>query len=657
MASGFSGGGPDLYGSTGGGFATRSIASASSPTLQPQPFRSQNQLPGILLEPYPSSLPHHQQQHLQQQQQLMQPPPQTPTALAGKRSLVDFQSHPQHVRNQVLNSLLMRYVKPRIYQQASPVSPLQSLDFSPALPSSPDLMSLAGLSSAGGQPSQRYRIPLLQQMRPQPISLGSGMIQPGETVPMALPGVPFANTRQSGAAVRPENENGMKDRLQELEKQLLDDDDEPDDGNAASAITNGNSEWSDTIQCLMVETCQGQKQISPSLTSSSSSSSPSSSLSVASPVTACSKQTILEAASAIYEGKNDVAAEILARTPVLTNPGGNWEQKLMTYMLCALKSRLNPTDNPPPTAELFAEEHVLSTQLLYDLSPCFKLGFMAANLAILEAFLEPQSTNKLHVIDFDIGQGGQYVNLLHALAGRQSNRPSVLKITTVSDNGGDERLRLVGEALNQQATKVGIGLQFRIVNGKLADLNGETLGCEADEVLAVNFAFKLYRIPDESISEDNPRDFLLRRVKSLSPRVVTLVEQEWNANTAPFLTRVNEAIGYYGALLDSIESTVSKDHLDRIRVEEGLGRKLGNSVACEGRERVERCEVFGKWRARMGMAGFAAKPMKRQVAESMRARLQSKVGRSNPGFTVKEESGGVGFGWHGRTLTVASAWR
>ncbi|KAI4384784.1 hypothetical protein MLD38_002888 [Melastoma candidum] len=407
----------------------------------------------------------------------------------------------------------------------------------------------------------------------------------------------------------------------------------------------------------MVETSQGQKQISPSPTSSSSSSSPSSSLSVASPVTACSEQTILEAASAIYDGKNDVAAEILARITVLPNLGGNWEQKLMAYMLCALKSRLNPADYPPPVVELFSEEHVLSTQMLFDLSPCFKLGFMAANLAILDAVSEPPSMNKLHVIDFDIGQGGQYVNLLHALAGRQGIRPSVLKITTVSDGGCDERLRLVGEALSQQATKFGIGLQFRIVNRKLADLNGETLGCETDEVLVVNFALKLYRMPDESVSEDNPRDFLLRRVKSLSPRVVTLVEQEWNANTAPFLTRVNEAIGYYGALLDSIESTVPKDHSQRARVEEGLGRKLRNSVACEGRDRVERCEVFGKWRARMGMAGFSLKPMERHVAESMRARLVGQGGRSNPGFTVKEESGGVGFGWQGRTLTVASAWR
>ncbi|KAJ0099938.1 hypothetical protein Patl1_20187 [Pistacia atlantica] len=74
--------------------------------------------------------------------------------------------------------------------------------------------------------------------------------------------------------------------------------------------------------------------------------------------------------------------------------------------------------------------------------------------------------------------------------------------------------------------------------------------------------------------------------------------------------------------------------MERLKVEAGLGRKLGNSVACEGKNRVERCEVFGKWRARMSMAGFELKPMSQNVAESMRSRL-SYGNRVNPGFTVK----------------------
>ncbi|XP_030534162.1 scarecrow-like protein 8 [Rhodamnia argentea] len=378
---------------------------------------------------------------------------------------------------------------------------------------------------------------------------------------------------------------------------------------------------------------------------------------MASPVSICWKQSLMEAATAIYDGRADVASEILTRLSAVPNPKGNSEQKLMDYMLSALKSRVSPVENPPPVAELFTKDHMLSTQSLYDLSPCFKLGFMAANLAILEAASEQPSANKLHVIDFDVGQEGQYLNLLHALSARQAGSQSTLKITTLADNfNSEESLRLVGDRLSELAAKMGVRLEFNIVSQKLSELSRDSLGCEPDEVLAVNFAFKLYRMPDESVSVENPRNELLRRVKGLAPRVVTVVEQEMNGNTAPFMTRVGEALACYGALLESIESTGARDNSERARAEEGLSRKLRNSVACEGRDRVERCEVFGKWRARMGMAGFESKPLSQHVAESMKARLSS-GNRVNPGFTVKEENGGVCFGWLGRTLTVASAWR
>ncbi|XP_039170910.1 scarecrow-like protein 8 isoform X2 [Eucalyptus grandis] len=88
-------------------------------------------------------------------------------------------------------------------------------------------------------------------------------------------------------------------------------------------------------------------------------------------------------------------------------------------------------------------------------------------------------------------------------------------------------------------------------------------------------------MPDESVSAENTRDELLRRVKGLAPRVVTLVEQEMNGNTAPCPMRVEEALAYYGALLESIQSTVPRDKSKQERAEKGLSRKLGNLISCE----------------------------------------------------------------------------
>jgi hypothetical protein len=443
----------------------------------------------------------------------------------------------------------------------------------------------------------------------------------------------------------------MSHRLQELEKQLLGDEEY---GEAVSVVTN--SEWSaETIEKLMDPT---RKTISLSPTSSSSSTCSSTS---ALPLLPCSKQALIDAAVVISDGKPEAAGEILTRVQAVASTKGTLEQRLAAYMASALKSRVNPTQHPPAVSELYGDEHAASTQMLYDFSPCFKLGFMAANFAILEATTE-QGVGKIHVLDFDIGKGGQHMHLLHALAEKSkvdSKPVAALTITACSDfatAGEEKRLQILGDGLRALASRIGVCLNFHLRNLSVGDLCREKLEIQSDEALAVNFAFKLSKLPDESVTTENLRDEILRRVKGLSPKVVTLVEQEINTNTALLTARVRDACEYYGAVLDSLDATLFRDRQERVRIEEALGRKMSNSVACEGRDRVERCEVFGKWRARMSMAGFQPRPMTQFAAESLRLKLDA-VTRGNPKFTLNEEYGGICFGWLGRTLTVASAWR
>ncbi|KAL2540181.1 Scarecrow-like protein 8 [Abeliophyllum distichum] len=623
MSSGFSGGGSDLF--------TASGRTTMNNLIPQQQVSYRSPLAGIV--PDPSS-------------QIM---PSRRLDLIGKRSLADFQQQnliqQQQLQNQNGLGFYMRNVKPRPnYQHASPVSPLSLVDLSPVSSISTEVASISAINR-----KPRYGVPILQQLRPQNMN----------NVPM---GTSFPNLAQNGAgsgintgivsgqdyfSTQESEKKMMNHRLQELEKQLLCDEDE---GEAVSVVTN--SEWSDTIQNLINPT---QKPISPSPTSSSSSSCASTS---ASPPLPCPKQSMIDAAVAISDGKTEIALEILTRLHQVANATGTSEQRLAAYLASALKSRVSPSDHPPSVSELYSKEHIFTAQMLYDVSPCFKLGFMAANLAILEATSD-QIFNKLHVVDFDIGQGRQYVHLLHALAAKNGGKkPAVLKVTTFTDfiSGGEEKLKLVGDELKVLASKIGVCFSFCILNSNICELTREKLALDSDEALAVNFAFKLYKLPDESVTTENLRDELLRRVKGLSPNVVTVVEQEMNTNTAPLVARVKEACEYYGALFDSLDATVSRENSDRVRIEEGLGRKMSNSVACEGRDRVDRCEVFGKWRARLSMAGFQSRPMSQLVADSLRSKLNSGT-RGNPGFTVNELCGGICFGWMGRTLTVASAWR
>lgn len=610
MSSGFSGGGRDLF--AAGGRSTASMNSSYSTNQQQQfPFRSP--LSGILSDPA---------------SQIWRPD------LIGKRSLAEFQQ-----QNQQGLGFYLRNVKSRPdFQHANPLSPISPVDFS-AVPSI--------LPEVSNSLNSRYGLPVLHQHRLQPLNIynrnarnvTSGIFSPKTGVNHPGPG--------SEVLGQDTEKKMMNHRLLELERELLGDE---DDGEAVSVVTN--SEWSDTMQNLIGPT---QNPISPSPTSSSSSCSSTS----ASPPIPSTKQSLIDAAAAISEGNSAAATEIITRLQQFANSEGSSEQRLTAFMVSALKSRVSPTGHPYSTSELYNKEHKLSTQMLYEVSPCFKLCFMAANLAILDATSE-HGFQRIHVVDFDIGEGRQYMHFLHALAANNSGekRAAALKITAFADliSGGEDKLKTVGERLQTLANKCGVCFEFSVKKFVVGDLSRDKLGVEPDEALAVNFAFKLHNLPDESVTTENMRDELLRLVKGLSPNVMTVAEQEMNGNTAPLTVRVREACEHYGALLESLEATVPRGSPDRVRIEEALGRKIGNSVACEGRERVERSEVFGKWRARMSMAGFQPVLMSQPVAESLRAKLNSGT-RGNPGFTVCKQSGGICFGWMGRTLTVASAWR
>ncbi|CAN1224097.1 Chitin-inducible gibberellin-responsive protein 1 [Linum grandiflorum] len=164
---------------------------------------------------------------------------------------------------------------------------------------------------------------------------------------------------------------------------------------------------------------------------------------------------------------------------------------------------------------------------------------------------------------------------------------------------------------------------------------------------------QLHHMPDESVDVNNPRDGLLRMIKSLNPKVTTLVEQESNTNTTPFLTRFVETLEYYLAIFESIDVTLSRDRKERIGLEQHcLARDMVNVVACEGRERVERHEMFGKWKSRFTMAGFKQYPLSSYVNSVIKSLLKC----YSEHYTLVEKDGAMLLGWKERNLISASAW-
>jgi hypothetical protein len=621
----------------------------------------------------------------------LQMPPQQhhrpdPAAAVGgvlKRSLGEMERWQQQRQVALQQELYLRAVRQRTAASSAAFSPLSSVDIAAVL---------------GGAPSSQH------QQQPMIFS-GSGRAAPSSTLSSlttasraAMPLIQQHVHRQAQAQFVPPSmqaqahfvpptPSGGSDLsiLQELEKQLLGDDDEAEAVEPAMSGTGStltSSEWEDTIQRLNSITASAAATPSPpsfpaaaatpnsngnynnnaGMTrspSNSSTSTASSSASCSPPISATtSRQLLSEAAVAIADGNLEAAAAHLATLKRSVTPRGDAEHRLVATMVGALSSRVAPSasNSSQHLADLCGAEHRTGCQFLHDISHCFRLALDAANISILEAVAGHRA---VHLVDFDVS-GPQHAALIQRLADRRVPGTS-LRVTAVIDPTSPfaqclpTTLHAVGERLRKLAERAGIEYRFSVVSCRAAEIEASKLGCEPGEALAVNLAFALSHVPDESVSPANPRDELLRRVRALGPQIVTLVEQELNSNTAPLVTRFTDASAHYGAILDSLDATAGREAADRARAEEAVAKMAANAVGRDGADRLERCEVFGKWRARFVMAGFRPLPLAAGIADQVMAR----VGASPPpaGLAVKPENGVLRLGWMGRVVTVASAWR
>ncbi|XP_047342406.1 scarecrow-like transcription factor PAT1 [Impatiens glandulifera] len=358
------------------------------------------------------------------------------------------------------------------------------------------------------------------------------------------------------------------------------------------------------------------------------------------------KRVLISCARAISDGNLIAAESLIFDLRQMVSVSGEPIQRLGAYMLEGLVARLSSSGSSiyksliskePARKDLLSYMHVL-----YEVCPYFKFGYMSANGAIAEA---TKTEKNVHIIDFQINQGSQWVTLIQAFAGRPGGPPRI-RITAIEND--PTSTRQVGKRLAHLAKSFKVPFEFHSV----VDLSA--IAIRTGETIAVNFAFVLHRMPDESVlGTDNHRDRVLRTVKSLSPKVVTLVEQESNTNTSAFFPRFMECLDYYTAMFESIDVTLPRGHRERIEVEQHcLARDVVNVIACEGMERVERNELLGKWKLRFRMAGFCSYPLSSLVNGTIRTLLRNYSDK----YRLEERDGALFLGWKDRDLVASCAW-
>ncbi|XP_038680258.1 scarecrow-like protein 3 isoform X2 [Tripterygium wilfordii] len=394
----------------------------------------------------------------------------------------------------------------------------------------------------------------------------------------------------------------------------------------------------------------------------------------------------------------------------LACPDGDTMQRIAAYFTEALADRmlkgwpgLHKALNSTKISSV--SEEILVRRLFFELCPFLKISYVITNQAIVEAM---EGEKMVHVIDLYSFEPAQWLNLLQMLSARPEGPPH-LRITGIHEQ--KEVLDNMALRLTEEAEKLDIPFQFNPIVSKLENIDLESLH-KTGEALAVSSVLRLHSLlanEDEILRKTSPsaskssnpnqlqralqmghrtlgewleRDMVhvyspspdsasassplslstspkmsnfLSALWSLSPKLMVITEQESNHNGSTLMERVMEALNFYAALFDCLESTVSRTSLERQKVEKMLlGEEIKNIIACEGAERKERHEKLEKWILRLEFAGFGRVPFSYHGIMQARRMLQ---GHGYDGYNVKEDNGCLAMYWQDRPLFSVSAWR
>ncbi|XP_020081816.1 scarecrow-like protein 3, partial [Ananas comosus] len=283
----------------------------------------------------------------------------------------------------------------------------------------------------------------------------------------------------------------------------------------------------------------------------------------------------------------------------------------------AYEALLAPAASSDPLLVAAARRH------FFDLCPFLKLAFLTSNQAILE---QMEGERVVHIVDLagPAADPAQWLALLRALRARPEGPPH-LRITAVHDD--PDALHRTSALLSKEADAHDMSFQFHPVLSRLDALDFDSLRVKTGEALAVSSVLQLHSLLPPAADSNSTAPLALRhahhlspgsfgellerelslaptpphsprRIESflsgllaLAPKIVVVTEQEANHNGAAFCERFSEALYYYAAMFDCLETTAPRSAAEWGRVERLLlGEQIRNIVACEGAERRERHE-------------------------------------------------------------------
>lgn len=373
---------------------------------------------------------------------------------------------------------------------------------------------------------------------------------------------------------------------------------------------------------------------------------------------------LLETARAIADKNSPRVQQLMWMLNELGTPYGDTDQKLASYFLQALFSRMTESGERCRRTLNSASEKTCSfestrkTVLKFqEVSPWTTFGHVACNGAIMEAL---DGETKLHIIDISNTYCTQWPTLLEAIATRADETPH-LRLTTVvagGDSAVQKVMREIGNRMEKFARLMGVPFKFHVIHhkGDLSELNLSELDIKEDEALAINCVNTLHSVA----AVDNRRDYLISMFRGLQPRIMTVVEEEADLDTGvdgfEFVKGFEECLRWFRVYFESLDESFSKTSNERLMLERAAGRAVVDLVACPPGESIERRETGASWSRRFHATGFRAYLFSDEVSDDVRALLR----RYKEGWSMTQctdGTAGIFLTWKDQPVVWACAWK
>ncbi|VVB06775.1 unnamed protein product [Arabis nemorensis] len=355
-------------------------------------------------------------------------------------------------------------------------------------------------------------------------------------------------------------------------------------------------------------------------------------------------EQLLKAAEVIESGGDTCVAQgILARlNQQLSSPIGKPFERAAFYFKEALHGLLlNASQTLNPYSLIFK---IAAYKSFSEISPVLQFANFTSNQALLESF---HGFHRLHIIDFDIGYGGQWASLMQELALRDNSAPLSLKITVFASPANHDQLELgfTRDNLNHFASEINISLDVQVLSLDLLGSVSWPNSSEEKEAVAVNIS---------AASFSNTPSYLplvLRFVKHLSPTIIVCSDRGCERTDLPFPQQLVHSLQSHAALLESLDAVNA--NLDAMqKIERFLIQPEIEKLVVDRSRTTERPMMT--WQAMFLQMGFSPVTHSNFTESQAECLVQRTPVR---GFHVEKKHNSLLLCWQRRELVAVSAWR